>query len=30
MFSTRSRVHDEAAKVAPVVDESTYYGTESE
>jgi hypothetical protein len=30
MFSMRGRVHDEPAKLAPVVDESTYYGTESE
>ncbi|MEV6429803.1 phenylacetaldoxime dehydratase family protein [Nocardia sp. NPDC051463] len=29
-FSTRGRVHDEAAKVAPVIDESAYYGTESD
>lgn len=30
MFSTRGRVHDEDAKVAPVIAESTYYSGESE
>ncbi|MFI6165911.1 monooxygenase family protein [Nocardia sp. NPDC051052] len=30
MFSTRGRVHDQQSKVAPVVDEKTYYSSELE